>query len=312
MYRKYRKRNVKFMINLFIIQSVIISIGFLTIGYASITSTNLNVGVTVSTTAYQDIFISNVEYLSNNGADMANSKIENYTGTMLHSNIALSTTDINSTISYTVTIINNSDATKEFSGVTYSDEFYSNQNIGYRLEGLDIKDIINRGESKTFTLTFFYNSSNISNNQLDSYLNFNFNYYMEGENEVDIAITSEGDYNFKGVSEETPVNIEDISNITFAMGNSTENTIAGFVIKVSYVTTTGSKQSANIGIYDENNNVIATQIAEFQGKQNDGLVEVTFNNINLGSKEKILAKFDKNSITNGRVQITGIVITPIF
>ena len=312
MYKKYKKRNIKLVINFFIMASIIISIGFLTIGYASITSTNLNVGVTVSTTAYRDIFISNVEYLSDNGADITNSKIEDYVGTMLHSNIALSTTDINSTISYTVTIVNNSDATKEFSGVTYGDEFYSNKNIGYRLEGLNIKDIIQKGDSKTFTITFYYNSSDISNNQLESYLNFNFDYYLEGENEVDIPITSEGDYAFKGVSEEAPVNIQDISNITFVMENDTESQITGFAIKLSYITTTGSKQSANISLYDENDNVLATQTAEFQGKQNNGLVTVTFNNLNVNSKEKIRAKLDKNSVTNGRVEITGIVITPIF
>ena len=312
MYKKYKKRNIKLVINFFIMASIIISIGFLTIGYASITSTNLNVGVTVSTTVYRDIFISNVEYLSDNGADITNSKIEDYVGTMLHSNIALSTTDINSTISYTVTIVNNSDSTKEFSGVTYGDEFYSNKNIGYRLEGLNIKDIIQKGDSKTFTITFYYNSSDISNNQLESYLNFNFDYYLEGENEVDIPITSEGDYAFKGVSEEAPVNIQDISNITFVMENDTESQITGFAIKLSYITTTGSKQSANISLYDENDNVLATQTAEFQGKQNNGLVTVTFNNLNVNSKEKIRAKLDKNSVTNGRVEITGIVITPIF
>ena len=312
MYKKYKKRNIKFATNLIIMTCIIISIGFLTIGYASITSTNLNIGVTVSTAAYRDIFISNVEYLSDNGADIANSKIKDYVGTMLHSNIALSTTDANSTISYTITIVNNSNADKQFSGVTYGDEFYSNKNIGYRLEGLNIKDIIKKGESKTFTITFYYNSTNISNNQLESYLNFNFDYYLEGETEVDIPIISEGDYEFDGVSEESPINIQDISNITFVMENDTENKITGFTIKVVYSTTTGSKQSANISLYDENDNVIATQTAQFQGKQNNGEVIVTFNNLNMNNKDKIRARFDKNSVTNGRVEISGITITPIF
>ena len=65
---------------------------------------------------------------------------------------------------------------------------------------------------------------------------FNFDYYLEGANEVDIFIEGTGSYEFAGVSPEAPVDLNNIENITFAVMNGNADTITG--VDVSNVTLT--------------------------------------------------------------------------
>ena len=314
MYKKYKKRNTKLILNFILIICIILSICILSIGYADITSTNLSIIGTASAEAYVGMFISNVEHVSNNGADLTNSKIEDYTGTMLHSNIYLSPTDSDSSITYAVTIFNNSDAIKKFTGVTYADGFYSNSNIKYSLDGILLNDIIEKGNSKTFNITFYYSSTTITNNQLESYLNFNFDYYLEGENEVDILMSGTGTYNFAGVSPESPIDLKNIANITFSMKNGNEQPIIGFRVDVMYTPRSGSSQSATITLADKDKKPISTKSIQFQGKKagTNLTVEVIFDNLNVGYGEVLSVSFDQGTITNGKVDTTGVSITPIL
>lgn len=143
-------------------------------------------------------------------------------------------------------------------------------------------------------------------------MNFDFDYYLEGENEVDIDITSGDSYTFEGVSPENPVNLQDIANISFSIKNGSENTITDIKVELTYTTATGSKQSASITLYDESDSLIGTQIAQFAGKQTNAIVTVTFSNVNIESGTKVSIKCDKSTITNGQVKISNIKITPIF
>ena len=309
----YKTKNSKLTVNFLLVVCIILATCFLSIGYADITSTNLGINLNVSTTTYVGMFISDVQYSSDNGADLTNSKIIDFSGTMLHSNIYLSSTNTSSSITYTVTIFNNSDATKKFTGVTYSDELYSNKDITYKITGLAENDIIEKGDSKTFDITFYYNNvTTISNNNLDSYLNFNFDYYLEGENEVDIDISSGDSYTFEGVSPENPVNLQDMATISFDMRNNSGNTITAIKVSLTYTTSTGSRQSATIALYDENDSSLGTQVAQFSGKQTNAVVTVTFSNLNIENGEKVSIKCDKSTITNGQVKISNITITPVF
>lgn len=312
MNKKFKIKNTKLSLNIILIICIVVSTCILAVGYAEINSTNLNIAVDLNATTYAGIFISNVKYLSNIDADITNSEIVDYTGTMLHSNLYLSTTNTSSSITYEVTIFNNSDANKKFTGITYSDGFYSNQYIGYKLNGLNQNDIIIKGESKTFELTFYYNSTNISNNNLDSYLNFNFDYYFDEENDVDIVINSGDSYTFGGVSTENPISLQNIANIHFMVLNGGPTVINGVKVDVTYTTTTGSKQSAAITLNDENDAEIATQTLQFQGKQTNTVATVQFNNLNISTGEKLSIKFDQSSITNGQVSVSSVIITPIF
>lgn len=308
----YKVKNSKLKLNFLLIVCIVLCTCFLSIGYADITSTNLGINVNVSTTTYQGMFISDVKYSSDNEADLTNSKIIDYTGTMLHSYVCLSASNTRSSITYTVTIFNNSDAIKKFTGVTYSEEFYSNKDIAYRIDGFNIDDTIAKGNSKTFNLTFYYNVSTINSNILDSYLNFNFDYYLDEENEVDIDISSGDSYIFEGISPENPVNLQDMANVSFSLKNGCEDAITSIRVDLTYTTATGSKQSASISLYDANDTLIDTKTAQFAGKQTNAISTVTFTNLNIENGTSMTIKCDKATITNGQATISNLTITPIF
>ena len=193
MYKTYESSNKKIMLNLLLLFGIIISILFLSIGYAAMVSTNLSINATAIAGIQDDIFISDVVYKDDNLADTANSQIINYTGTTLHSSIYLSETDLTSNITYTITIFNNSNSSKRFIGTTYLDDFYSNNDIQYQLTGLNLGETIAKGEKKIFTITFLYNAQEIIDNRLDSFLSFNF----EGETEI-LVFEHPGDFVFTG------------------------------------------------------------------------------------------------------------------
>lgn len=314
--KRYKCKNNKLILNFILTLLIIISTCFLGIGYATLTSTELNIDLNVSATAFAGMFISNVEYLSNNGADLTNSQIIDYTETMLHSNIYLSSTDTTSTITYSVTIANNSDAIKKFTGVTYLENAYSNKDITYTIDGMNVDDTIAKGESKTFNVTFKYNNIfTITNNQLDSYLSFNFDYYLEGENEVDIKIETGESYVFEGVSSESPVDLNNIANISFVVMNGSADVITGVDLELTYTTTTGnSKQTASISLYDENNAItpLQTKSITFLGKQNNTVATISFTNLNIPTGTKLTVKFAQGNVANGAVDVSNVKLTPVF
>jgi len=312
--KRYKIKNNNLILNVILMISIIVSTCFLGIGYADIISTELGINLNLSASAFAGMFISNVEYVSNNGADLTNSQIIDYTETMLHSNIYLSTTNTSSTITYAVTIANNSDAIKKFTGVTYLESAYSNQDITYTIDGLNIDETIAKGSSKTFNITFKYNNiSTITNNQLDSYLSFNFDYYLEGENEVDIKIESGDSYVFEGVTPEAPVDLNNIANISFVVMNGSADSITGVDVALTYTTTTGnSKQTANISLYDENGTVLQTKSVTFQGKQNNTVATINFTNLNIPMGTKLTVKFAQGNVANGAVDVSNVTLTPVF
>lgn len=313
--KTYKIKNGKLIFNFVTLGCILLSVCLLSIGYAAITAMDLNIDVNISANQYQGIFISDVHYSSDIGADLVNSKIIDYTDTLLHSDIYLSQTDGNSSITYTVTIFNNSDALKQFKGVEYSEEFYSNNEIGFRLDGLAEGDLIPKGEGKTFNLTFFYNNpSSITNNELDSYLNFVFDYYFDVENDVDIVIREEGEYVFGGVDASNPVTIQDISNIHFNVINGSSKPIVGIKVDIIYSTTSGSSQSGKINLQDDAGNLLQpAQTITFLGKQTNANVNpAPVFNITIPVGEHVEVAFDQQSVNNGKVSISGVIITPIF
>lgn len=310
---KIKEKDENLILKLLLGILIILSICFLAVGYAAISTTNLNIGLTVTAKPFEGMFISNAEYYTDNGADLANCKIVSYSETMLHTNIMLSPSDTSSSITYEVTIFNNSDSLKQFKGITYLDDLYSNKDIVYTINGFAVGQIIEKGESKTFNITFSYGKiSTITNNNLESYLNFNFDYYFEEENDVDIVINEGGSFEFAGVSPENPIDLANISNISFLIKNATGLNITGVQVDVTYTTTSGSLQSAKIYLQDEEHNEIANQTVQFDKKVTNRDKSIIFENINIQTNEKLHISFDKNTITNGKVDVSRVVITPIF
>lgn len=147
------------------------------IGYATVTSVSLDVKGTAVLKEQNGISITDVKYQSDINAVLENSTIKNVYQTTLSSSIQLSSVDPNSSITYSITVHNYSNDSYYFQGVNYyNDEFtYSNANIIYTLNNINVGDKINSKESLTFTITFSYKDNLIAiENTLDSYLNFVF------------------------------------------------------------------------------------------------------------------------------------------
>ena len=154
---------------------VFIATLFMSVGYAAIDSISLNIGATVAATVQQRVFITDVEYVSNVDADLSNSEIKNFVQSTMNSKIVLSDTNGSSSITYRVTLYNNSDISYYFDEVRYDSSFYDNENIIFTLNGLTRLDEIESNDSLSFTITFSYKDNIVaSKDTLNSYLNFAF------------------------------------------------------------------------------------------------------------------------------------------
>ena len=148
------------------------------IGYASINSITGEIEGTVIANVQNDVFITNVEYVSDIDANINTSKIEYYIGTMMQSTVELSDTNSETEIKYKVTVYNNSLNNYPFLDVLYdteSTEFYDNENIIFEIDpsGFKVGDTINAKETKEIYITFKYKNGIIPENTvLNSYINF--------------------------------------------------------------------------------------------------------------------------------------------
>ena len=163
-------------LNKIILYSSFIFVCFLfsCIVYASISSVGMEVDGIAKAEVQDGIFITDVVYSSGNDVDEANSSIKSFYQTMMSSHIELGT-NTNSSITYTISLYNNSDDLYRYNGPKYDSEFYDNSNITFKIEGLNIGDTISPKDKLSFTITFYYSdTSNISNNILNSYITYSF------------------------------------------------------------------------------------------------------------------------------------------
>ena len=140
------------------------------IGYASVNGVLLGIEGSGTVLTQDVVHISSALYSSNNGAVVDESSINGYSATTLHSTVTLGSSS-SSTITYTITIYNETNDDYVFTGTSYSaPDFYSNTNITFDLSGLNVGYMLDAKTSKTFTITFRYVGSNTSNPVLDSYI----------------------------------------------------------------------------------------------------------------------------------------------
>lgn len=162
--------------NLILLHFVLACLVFLSIGCASITATTGEIEGTVYAEAQDGVFIADVMYDSNIGAALEESKVLYYYGTMLNTKVQLGTNS-DSSITYKVTLHNNSASTYQLYDVSYlkgDPSIYSNENITYEIRGFSLGDKINAGETKYTYITFKYKAGVSSDTTLTSFLNFNF------------------------------------------------------------------------------------------------------------------------------------------
>ena len=166
--KKISKNNI-LLILIFLTTSI------LGIGYASISEVDLNVNGIASLEEQNGIYITNVQYLSNNNANPENSNINTWYQTGLNTKTVLNNAS-DSTITYEITIINEYLVPYEFEDVKYLNDLYDNEDITFVLNGLSPGDELYPNETVTFTITFKYKDmkDSYSNTELNSYLNFKF------------------------------------------------------------------------------------------------------------------------------------------
>ena len=153
--------------------ALVIAILFMTVGYASIDSITGEITGNAIAKLQDGVFITDVEYVSDNEAKINSSKIEKFVGTMMKSTVELSDTNVDSSITYKVTVYNSYADTAVFSDVLYGDEFYDNTDITFEITGFKPGEKIGPSESKDIIITFKYSGTTVpSNNVLNSYLNF--------------------------------------------------------------------------------------------------------------------------------------------
>ena len=175
--------------NMTLLFLLFMSIILMGIGYASIESITGEISGKVVGSAQNGVFITNVEYVSDVDANLNNSKIEKIAGSMMQSTVELSKTNLDSQITYKVTVYNSSTEEVPFTEVLHGDEFYDNADITFDLSGFTIGQVIAPKETKEIIITFKYNTSTgviPDNTVLNSYLRFK----LDIPNRMVLATTS--------------------------------------------------------------------------------------------------------------------------
>lgn len=150
---------------------------FMGIGYASVNSILLNINGNATAKELSGVYITNVSYKNNVGADLNNSKILSAYQTNLTSYNVLSSTNQNSSITYEITIYNSTSDAYRFDQVKYmvGNDTYDNLDISFSIDGIKENDILYGGKTVIINITFFYKDNILSSNHdLKSTLNFNF------------------------------------------------------------------------------------------------------------------------------------------
>lgn len=150
---------------------------FMGIGYASVSFISFDLYGTAQAKMQDGIYITDFKYVGDVNADFDNCKVYNIYQTNFKSNVVLSDIDVNSSISYQITIYNSTDFAYVFDKVDYEfgEDTYSNENIIFELTDLNENTMLYNGEDITFTITFKYKDNVLSStNSLVSYLNFKF------------------------------------------------------------------------------------------------------------------------------------------
>lgn len=149
---------------------------FMSIGYAQISDVLLNINGTIEATAQEGVFIVETK---KSGENNSNSKVNNYIATTLDSTIELDRDNSSSSISYEITLYNNSEKECLFID-TLTDKsdttLYDNDNIEFAIDGIEkYKTTIAPTQSLKFTITFKYrDDADLSKNILNCKLNFRF------------------------------------------------------------------------------------------------------------------------------------------
>ena len=228
------------------------------IGYANIT-TELKIEGEGDAKEQEGVYIANVEYLTDNGADTDNSKINYSLGTMLDSKIVLGSSSTSS-ITYQVTIKNNTDREQVFIGITKdetNEEAYNNTSIQPNVAtaggvtGLEeYVSTVAPGEYITFPVTYAYAGIDTSNPELQGKINFRFR-----EKPILELSNNEEPYTLENIK------AGDVNEYTFTVNNYNESYTNGVPLTYNFVTTLTEGSPLTAKIYDSEGNEVTEDIS---------------------------------------------------
>lgn len=172
-----KKVNVTSNKKFFYVLLLFIATIFMGIGYASVNGVLVNIDGVATVLTQDVVHITSAVYSSDNDADLEHSSMDGFSATTLQNTITLGNSS-SSTITYQVTIYNETNDNYIYTGVSYSaPEFYTNTNIIPEVTGMSVGYELNSKATKTFYVTFKYAGSNTSNPELSSYISFDFEKY---------------------------------------------------------------------------------------------------------------------------------------
>ena len=226
-----------------------LAILFMTIAYAQITGQQMTVEADVTAEAQEGVFIADVV-----SQDTTNGKINYYQDTLLSSKVTLPSST--STVTYEVTLYNNSNQDYVYIGELIDENAYKgangekNESIGYTINGLTkgVTTIAPKA-SLTFTITFaFKDGADTTDNVLESIINFRFK-------ELPIIdLSNEGET----YTLENAYPGFETTGYTFTVANYTQTNTNFVPMTYGFETTIDSPMQAKI--YDENGTEVTGEI----------------------------------------------------
>lgn len=149
---------------------ILLATSFMSIGFATLTL-SLDITGNINANPQNDIFI--VEPVVINTTNVSNNiKINQIYKTILDSTIFLNNSEDNYSITYSITVYNNTQKEYAFKGIISDQGTFDNSQINYTFNGIKLSEIIKKGQSKTFTITL--SNSTSSKNELRSFINVAF------------------------------------------------------------------------------------------------------------------------------------------
>ena len=303
MKNNYKVRNKKLINNFLLAIGIIFSTCFLSIGYATVGSMELGIEPIAFASIQDGIFICDAKYVSNVDAQQQYSKVNNYVQTTLNSTVILSDSNPNSSITYSVSIYNNSDNNYYFIGTSYVEKFYDNLGITYELEGIEKWDLLQAKKGIEFKIKFKYlNNTLADSNELNSYIEFLFE---SAQNKVIAELIYKGESTKKIVSLDEGTATFDVSNVegtVIRCNNSAVPTVTNETILLSEITDNTTCQ-----VFDTLEEAIETADTTINNMLMISNEEVNFEDtdtIVLGSNQKINLDINGKEITASTVDTT--------
>ena len=166
-----KQKKIRFPLYSFLIVFFTLIMG---VGYASVNGVSLDIEGTSVAIEQKNIFITDAHLVDSIGVDMTLSKVETAYQTMFHSNVVLSSSNPDSSVTFEITVYNSSNEEYFFKGTNFDDKFYNNADITFDLSGISVGTLLSGKEFLTFNITFHYNNGIATSNELSSYINFEF------------------------------------------------------------------------------------------------------------------------------------------